>query len=248
MKNVKLTIAYDGTRYLGWQKTSTGASIEGSLQLVLEQVLRHPIVLQAASRTDAGVHAHGQVVNFFCEKEEINLCKLSHSLNALLDHDIRVVKADIERDSFHPTLDCTHKEYRYRLCYAPTQYPHERHHTWHFPYPLDIEAMENAAKQLIGTHDFKAFCNDRKNLNYSSTVRTINAITIVPDDHQQLTIIVNGNSFLYKMVRNIVGTLAYVGAGKLSAEDIPLLLQNKKRTEAGITAPAHGLTLHQLYY
>src|SRR5476651_2109732 len=110
MKNIKLTIAYDGTRYLGWQKTDVGASIEGCLQGALERLLRRPIVLQAASRTDAGVHAARQVVNFLCERADVDLGKLCHSLNALLDGDIRVLKAECAEDNFHPTLDCTHKE------------------------------------------------------------------------------------------------------------------------------------------
>lgn len=248
MKNIKLTIAYDGTHYLGWQKTGAGRSIEGCLQSALEQVLRSPLTLQAASRTDAGVHAAGQVVNFFCQRDDVDLGKLCHSLNALLDGDIRVLKAEVAHDTFHPTLDCTHKEYHYRICYAKAQYPHERHTAWHYPFPLDIEAMEAAAQHLVGTHDFKAFCNERKNLNYKTTVRTINSITIQREPDQHLTIAINGNNFLYKMVRNIVGTLAYVGAGKMLPGAIPLLLESKKRTEGGITAPPYGLILHTLYY
>lgn len=248
MKNIKLTIAYEGTHYLGWQKTNVGKSIEGCLEEALERLLQSRVKLQAASRTDAGVHATGQIINFFCAREDLDLRRLSHGLNALLPSDIRVLAVEIEKDNFHPTLDCTHKEYHYRLCYAKAQYPHERHTAWHLPFPLDVEAMEKAAQYFVGTHDFHTFCNQIKNLKYKTTVRTIHSIRFFHSSEEHITLSITGNNFLYKMVRNIAGTLAYVGAKKLPLEDIPLLLTSKDRTKAAVTAPAHGLTLHKLYY
>ncbi len=243
MKNIKLIIAYEGTAYSGWQKTETGPSIEGELQKVLEQVLQHPVKLQAASRTDSGVHAEGQVVNFFTGKEVI-LDRLGKSCNGLLPGDIRVVEIEEMPKSFHPTLDAKNKEYHYSVCLGQAQLPFDRRFAWHFVKPVDVELMRQAAPFFIGTHDFSALTNERQDNN----VREVYRIEIDEVGENKIRIRVAGNHFLYKMVRNIVGTLVYVGCGMLKLEDAELLLERGDRTAAGMTAPAHGLTLKKVNY
>lgn len=248
LKNIQLIIAYDGTQYLGWQKTYTGPSIEESLQKILEQILQEPILLQAASRTDAGVHAHGQVVNFFTNKHNIDLGRLRISLNSLLPPDIAVLEAKEMTATFHPTLDCIGKEYRYTMCFGAVQIPQVRNFSWHYPHALNITKMHEASRILIGKHDFSSFCNFKKNAHYDDFVREVSRIDIQEFEHQRLMFIIVGNHFLYKMVRNLVGTLVYIGRGKLELESLPHILSGKDRTQAGMTAPAHGLTLHKVFY
>ncbi len=248
LQNIKLVIAYDGTAYLGWQKTETGKSIEGALQAAIEQILQHPVTLQAASRTDAGVHAHGQVVNFFTNKPLGQLDRLFHSINCLLPNDIVVLEAHHAPISFHPTLHCIGKEYRYALCYARTQLPQLRNYSWHYPYELDVDKMRESAEQFIGRYNFSAFCNMKKNASYDDYHREVTAITILELPEKRLEIFVEGNHFLYKMVRNIVGTLVYVGKGALPVDCVTRILSSQDRTQAGITAPANGLSLHRVIY
>lgn len=246
--NIKLIVAYEGTAYFGWQKTSMGPSIEEELEKALHQILQEKVALQAASRTDRGVHAIGQVVNFHTTKPLNEFKKLLIGINALLPKDIAVVHAEEAAPGFHPTLDVKTKVYTYEICHSTVQLPQYRRISWHFHYPLDLNAMQQAAKHLIGTHDFSAFCNQKKNEAYESHVRTVKAIDIVPIEHERLKITVRGQHFLYKMVRNIAGTLAYIGAGKLKTNDLENILQHKDRTLAGMTAPAHGLTLLNISY
>lgn len=248
MKNIKLVIAYDGTSYLGWQKTPMGPSIEASLESILEKILQHNVILQAASRTDAGVHAYGQVVNFFTEKENLNLERLQLSLNQLLSKDIAVLEAAEEAAAFHPTLDCKQKEYHYFLCAGSVQMPERRLYSWHCPRLHHPEEMREAAKFFIGKHDFSSLCNFRKQMHYDSYVREVYAIDIEDLPGNRIVFKVRGQNFLYKMVRNIVGTLAYVGMGKLTLAKMPDILSSHDRTQAGITAPAHGLFLHKVIY
>jgi tRNA pseudouridine38-40 synthase len=148
-KNLKLLLSYDGTSYLGWQKTAMGPSIEEELEKALSQILQHPVALQAASRTDAGVHAEGQVVNFFTEKEI-----LQKSINGVLPKDISVLKLEEAHEAFHPTIDCRGKEYHYFVCTGNTQLPFHRRFSWHFNFPLEVEKMKKAAALLVGKHDF----------------------------------------------------------------------------------------------
>lgn len=235
--NIKLTLSYIGTPYTGWQN-----SIEDVLSQTLERILQHPVKLQAASRTDAGVHAKGQVVNFIMN-EPRPLSRLMHSLNGLLPHDISVLSAERMPDDFHPTLDCIKKEYIYSICNSPVQLPFVKDTSWHFPYPLDLEKMRAAASALLGRHDFSAFCNERK-LWDRDPICELESIEIIPG----IQIAIIGDHFLYKMMRNLAGTLAYCGCGKLKPEDIPAILASKDRTRIGMTAPAHGLCLNQVFY
>ncbi len=243
MRNIRLTIAYDGTDYLGWQKTKEGPSIEADLEQALAQILQHPISLQAASRTDAGVHAEGQVVNFFTPRTA-DVGRLQKSLNGLLPDQLSILDIAEMPPEFHPTLDCKGKEYHYHLCIGPYQLPQYRRYSWHYTYPLDIPRMEQAASFLTGVHDFSAFTCEPQEDNE----REVFSIEIEPLSPHRLQIRVSGNRFLYKMVRSIVGTLVYVGCGKTAPEQIPAILASKDRREAGVTAPAHGLMLQKVFY
>jgi tRNA pseudouridine38-40 synthase len=162
---------------------------------------------------------------------------LHKALNALLPPDIRVL--DLSLRSFHPTLDATGKEYHYKISPVPVQDPQFRLYAWHLFYPVTFEHMQEAAQHLIGTHDFSAFANEKED----NPICTLRKIEIHPTHF-----VISGNRFLYKMVRNLIGTLVYVGYGKLHPNDVPLILASRDRKSAGITAPAHGLYLHQVFY
>lgn len=245
MRNIKLLLAYDGTSYLGWQKTKEGRSIEEELEKALEQILQHSVYLQAASRTDAGVHAYGQVVNFLTPHIPD---KLQHRLNCLLPSSIVIREAKEADPHFHPTLDCKEKEYHYWISRGAYQLPFQQLYAWHVHAPLDLDRIQNAAQTLIGTHDFAAFTNVKKNETYTDTVREVTNITLYEKPSNQLQITLSGNHFLYKMARNLVGTLIYAGLGKLHPADLPQILAQRDRTLAGVTAPAHGLFLHEVRY
>lgn len=232
----KVKLSYDGTRYFGWQKTKTGPSIQEELEKTIWQITRERVLPEAASRTDRGVHAEGQVVQFALS-QEWQPSKLLLGLNAVLPKDIRI--KEIERKDFHPTLDAKGKEYRYRICQGLAQDPTLRLYSWHFRHPLDLSLIEQAAKHLIGTHDFTSFANEEE----KDPVCTLESIHFDPPFFRIL-----GNRFLYKMVRNLVGTLAYAGCGKIAVDAIPGILAAKDRKLAGMTAPAHGLYLHQVFY
>jgi tRNA pseudouridine38-40 synthase len=246
--NIKLIIAYDGYDFLGWQETAMGPSIEGSLRAILEQILQEKIVLQAASRTDAGVHAEGQIVQFFTKKENIHLSRLKHSLNRQLPPTIRILHLEKMELSFHPTLDARGKEYHYQVFNGEILPPKLRSYAWHIFEKLDIEKMQQALPFFLGSHDFSSFCNQRRGIENIDKTTEIFHISIQPFSTGIIQIIIAGNKFLFKMVRNIVGTLVFVGKGKISPHDIDFLIKKKERASAGMTAPAHGLTLMHVFY
>ncbi len=243
-----MIVAYDGGAYSGWQDNGQIHSIEKALRLAIEQVLRHPVILQAASRTDTGVHAEGQVVNFFTPRDNLPLEALRESIQALAPSCVVIVKLWEADPTFHPTLDNLGKEYHYHLCYDRIQMPLRRHWEWHYPGHLEIQAMREASQFLVGTHDFRAFCNSRKTSQYESYVRTLSRISIEQPESKRLRIEVEGSSFLFRMARNLVGALVYVGCGKLSVDDVPRIIASQDRKQAGMTAPAHGLTLKRVFY
>jgi tRNA pseudouridine38-40 synthase len=209
--------------------------------------LQEKVSLQAASRTDAGVHAQGQVVNFFTKKESLDCAKLHKSLNCVLEPSISILAVERAPLTFHPTLDNIGKEYQYFVCNGPMQLPKNRYYSWHFPYPLDRKAMLAAAESLCGTHDYATFCNESA-LFDRSTVCTVHAIEIHERPSQRLVFTIKGDRFLFRMVRNLVGTILYVGCGKMQAQDISSILQSKKRAQAGVTAPSRGLHLMEIFY
>jgi tRNA pseudouridine38-40 synthase len=246
MKNIKLTLSYDGTRYFGWQKAKNGPTIEQTLEKLLERLLSHPIALQAASRTDRGVHALEQVCNFFTSKE-CALDDLKRSLNSLLPSDIAILNLELASDHFHPTLDAKGKEYLYRICTDRSLLPFHQNFAWYYPYPLCLETMRQAAHSLLGKRDFSSFCNQRKDLPAEKT-REIETIEITQNTPSEIYFSIRGTHFLYKMVRTIVGTLAEIGRGKIDPASLPNILDQRDRKQAGMTAPAKGLTLHRIFY
>ena len=232
----KAILAYDGTHYFGWQKTKTGPSIQEELEKAIYQMSRENCLPEAASRTDRGVHAEGQVIQFELQKEWPceSLCK---ALNGILPTDIRLLH--IEKKVFHPTLDAIRKEYRYQIMGGIAPDPTLKLYAWHIPLPLNCAHIEEAILPLLGTHDFSAFAGEKE----KDPICHLESLSF---DGKMFYI--RGERFLYKMVRNLVGTLVYVGLGKLTPNAIASILESKKRALAGITAPAHGLYLHQVDY
>lgn len=239
----KSSIAYDGTFYFGWQKTRMGPSIQETLQAAIYRVTGENILPEAASRTDRGVHAEGQVVAFRLKKEWDLFCLL-RALNAMLPCDIRIIDLQKAPIDFHPTLQAIAKEYHYHCCLGPVQDPIHRFYSWAIRPPLCTQRMQQAAQDFVGTKDFSAFAN----LCEKKPFCQVNQIEIIPLEGNRLQIAITGNRFLYKMVRNMVGTLIYIGCGKLDIECIPKILTSKDRKAAGPTAPAHGLTLYKVRY
>lgn len=247
--NIKLTLSYDGTSYLGWQASGNFPSIEKTLQKILEKILQNETRLKAASRTDAGVHAEGQIVNFSLKKTW-DLERLHKSLNQLLPRDIRITALEAALDDFDPTLDAQSKEYHYFLSTAKVQLPFERLFCWHYPFQLDIKEMKAACPFFLGEHDFQAFSNATPK-NPKKTLCNLYRLDLAfekKDEGGRLRFEIHGDRFLYKMVRNLVGTLVSIGAGTLSLEDAKTLMQRKERRLAGVTAPPHGLLLKKVFY
>ena len=238
-----LTLAYDGTAYFGWQQTQMGPSIQESLEKALQKLSATSPLPEAASRTDRGVHAEGQVVSIQIE-DSWDLNQLKRALNAHLPADIRVLAVQEASADFHPTLHAKHKEYRYRLCLAKVQDPIHRLYSWAFRPSLCLEWMDKATKTLLGTQDFSTFTNKKQ----KNPICTIDQILLHPLEDERLEIVITGDRFLYKMVRNLVGTLLFIGQGKLPVDCIPSLLASKDRKQAAVAAPAHGLTLFQVIY
>ncbi|MBA3238324.1 MAG: tRNA pseudouridine(38-40) synthase TruA [Parachlamydiaceae bacterium] len=245
--NIKLLIAYDGSSFDGWQRGSEGKTIEEILEKALGTICQHPIVLQAASRTDAGVHATGQVINFITD-HDFSLNKLIYRLSQLLPKAIAILHAEVASENFHPTLDAIAKEYRYFVCTGRAQLPQHRIYSWHIPQTLNLQAIKEAASMLCGKFDFSSFCNKKENLCQLDTVREIFSIEIQEMCDERLCFVIKGNNFLYRMVRTIVGTLIDIGRGKISKDSIPEILRACDRKRAGICAPAHGLFLHHVFY
>lgn len=235
-------VAYDGTHYFGWQSTKTGPSIQETLSFAIKSASQEKVLPEAASRTDRGVHARGQSIAFSLQKKW-DPRRLLQAINAYLPKDIRILELKIVPVDFHPTLHAKSKEYHYFVSQEPFQTPIDRLYSWHFPYPLDLHLMKQAAQSLIGTHDFSAFANKRSE-NPACTLLSIEFARL----ERTLQIILKGDRFLYKMARTIAGTLLYVGCKKLAPQAIFSLLSSPDRKNAGVTAAAHGLFLHRVIY
>ena len=241
MRRIKLTVAYDGTNYHGWQFQPGSSTIEGELNKHLSELFKEEIVVIGASRTDAGVHALCNVAVFDTEAR-IPAEKISYALNQRLPEDIRIRKSEEVAGDFHPRKQATRKTYVYKILNEEFANPVERLYA-HFTYvPLDEIKMQEAAAYLIGEHDFQSFC--AAGSTAESTVRTIYEIR-VERNKNMISIEVSGNGFLYNMVRIIAGTLMEVGKGRLQPEQVKEILNAKDRTKAGPTAPAKGLMLFQ---
>jgi tRNA pseudouridine38-40 synthase len=244
----KLTIAYDGTAYAGWQIQKIGTGVQEKLEAALAKLFPSRPRLHSSSRTDTGVHALGLVAHFEVPAAESKIPgrKLLLALNAWLPEDIRVLRANRAASSFHARFDATAKQYRYLVWNHPAHNPLLRHSAWHVPRPLDLSAMRRAAQLFLGSHDFQSFT---ANPGYAreSTRRTLVRCD-VRRHGPELTFRIEGSGFLYKMCRGIVGTLVQVGLGKVPPSEIRRMLAKKDRRVAGMTAPAHGLVLWKVSY
>lgn len=244
----KLTIAYDGTRYAGWQVQKIGLGVQQVIEEAVGRLFAHASRLHGSSRTDTGVHALGMVAHLEIPEAEFRMpeAKLALALNAHLPEDIRVVSARRCPADFHARFDATGKQYRYFVWNHSAMNPLLRHTAWHVPRPLHLAAMRASATHFCGRHDFKSFAANR-NYEMESTVRTLSRCD-VKRSGPLLTFIIEGEGFLYKMCRGIVGTLVQVGLGRFSADQIQQILACRDRRVAGMTAPAHGLVLWKVFY
>lgn len=244
MKRVKLEVAYDGTNYHGWQIQPNEVSIEEIINQKLSELTGEDIKVIGASRTDAGVHAMGNVAVFDTESR-IPGEKFSYALNQRLPEDIRIQSSTEVDSDFHPRhCDCR-KTYRYQILNAEFPVPTQRLYAHFIYYDLDVKAMRQAAQYLVGEHDFKSFCSAKTQV--TETVRTIYDLKVLKED-QMISIFVQGNGFLYNMVRIIAGTLIEVGLHRKNPEEIQKMLNQKDRQIAGPTAPAKGLALMKIEY
>ncbi len=244
----KLTIAYDGTAYEGWQVQKVGTGVQQKLEEALARLFSsHPRV-HSSSRTDTGVHALGMVIHFEVPPAECNMSarKLALAVNAWLPEDIRVLSAARARNDFHARFDATAKEYRYFVWNHPAMNPLIRQTAWHVPRPLALAPMRHAASLFVGRHDFQSFASN-PGYKKDSTVRRLSRCDIKRTG-RLLTFIIQGDGFLYKMCRGLVGTLIQVGLGKFAAGEIKPMLARRDRRVAGMTAPAHGLVLWKVFY
>ncbi len=244
MKRIKLTIAYDGTNYCGWQIQPNGITVEEVINKALQKLTGEPILVIGASRTDSGVHAMGNVAVFDSETT-IPPEKIAVALNQRLPDDIVITKSEEVPLDFHPRYcDCS-KTYEYHIINTRIPIPTKRLTNYFVSYDLNIDHMKEAASYLVGEHDFVSFCNVRTDVE--NTVRTITALDILTNGNE-ITIRITGNGFLYNMVRIIVGTLIRVGRGYYEPMKVKEILEAKDRKAAGVTAPAHGLMLMEIYY
>ena len=243
--NVKLTIQYDGTRYDGWQRQgNTDNTLQGRLEGVLSRMVGKPVEIQGAGRTDAGVHARGQVASVHLP-EGYTPQEVQNYLNRYLPEDVAVVEVVEVGERFHARLSATGKEYRYHIRMGSVPDVFARKYQYRVEEPLDLDAMERAAGYLTGKHDFRSFCGNRR--FKKSTVREVFHIGVEVCG-SDLTLVYRGDGFLYHMVRILTGTLLEVGLGQRTPESMVDILEARERTAAGKTAPAQGLVLQEVYY
>lgn len=245
MKNFKLTIEYDGTAYHGWQIQDNDITIQETVENALATMTREKIRLHASGRTDAGVHALGQVAHFKTDAR-ISSDAFFAGLNSLLPDDIVIISCEEVDETFHARFNAKHKTYQYRIYNHPIPLAIGRQYAWHVRKKLDIDAMQNTIAHIIGTHDFKSFEGTGSPRDH--TIRTVlNAYADITDDGY-LIVEITANGFLRYMIRNLVGTLVDVGLTKISPQDFKHILDSKNRDIAGITAPPHGLFLVNVNY
>lgn len=245
MKCFKITVEYDGTDYFGWQRQKTAPTIQGAIETAIRRIIGRPVTVHGSGRTDAGVHALGQVAHFHCETR-LDAPTLHRALNALLPADIAVRRCETAPDAFHARFDAIGKTYRYCIDNRPVRPAVGRRYAWHIWKPLDTNAMQKTLAHIRGTYDFKAFEGTGSPRRH--TVRTVFEAALHKRADRGLVFEIRANGFLKFMVRNITGTLVYVGLGKLSPDDVARILASGDRRQAGVTAPPHGLFLVAVDY
>lgn len=245
---LKLTVAYDGGAYAGWQIQPDKPTVQGALETAWHEITRETVRLTAAGRTDAGVHALGQVAGLATESS-MPTAELQRGLNAVLPADVSVLAVEDARAGFHATHDAQGKTYRYQIHNGRTPSVFDRHWTWHHPQPLDAAAMHRAGQTLVGRHDFSSF--ESAGSERPDSVRTINELAVTRGTGtlaDRVTVEVAGDGFLYNMVRAIVGTLVEVGKGARDVSWPAEVLAARDRRQAGPTVPPHGLFLVRVNY
>lgn len=247
-RRIRLTVAYDGTAYCGWQVQPEGVSVQGCLEVALGRIFRSGPRSVSSSRTDTGVHARGMSVHFDVPESEWRMTpdKLVLAVNAHLPEDIRVVAAARAKEDFHARFDAVGKQYRYTVWNAPAHDPLGMRQQWHVPRPIDVAAMRAAAASLVGRHDFLAF-SASPGYERHHTVRNLTRCDVLRSG-PRLTVVIEADGFLYKMCRGIVGTLVQVGHGRFRPEEIAPMLATRDRRLAGMTAPALGLVLWRVFH
>ena len=245
MRNIKLTIEYDGKDFNGWQKQPNKLNIQGTIEQAIKVVTGEEVELMASGRTDAGVHAFGQVANFKTNSN-IPIDKIAIALNSNLKKSIRILKAEEVEEKFHSRLTCKKKTYRYVINNSEFSSAIYRNLETHIPQKLDIQKMKTAAKYFEGEHDFKAF--KASGTSSKSSVRIIYKAEVIEMPNNRIYIELTGNGFLYNMVRIISGTLVDVGTGKIEPEDIEKIIEAKDRNLAGKTLQPNGLYLVSVEY
>ncbi|MFH1836589.1 MAG: tRNA pseudouridine(38-40) synthase TruA [Candidatus Omnitrophota bacterium] len=255
MRTIKLTISYDGTGYKGWQIQKNGPSVQGEIEKALKSLLKKATCLHGSGRTDSGVHARGQVAHFKMSGN-IPLSNIIDALNSLLPNDIVIIGAEEINSDFHARYDAKLKTYSYRIFNSKNPDPFLEKYSWRVPYTLNIPLMKREAAELEGRHDFKSFqaTNKREGTSHSlssprkrGSIRNIYRLDIKKRG-PEIIIDIEGNGFLYNMVRNIVGTLVDIARGHIPPGSMKKILANKDRTTAGPTAPAKGLFLMEVKY
>lgn len=244
MKRIKLTVAYDGTNYCGWQIQPNGITVEEVLNRELSALTKTKVTVIGASRTDSGVHARGNVAVFDTDSP-IPPDRIAYALNRRMPEDIVVIRSEEVPADWHPRYQKSVKTYEYHILNSKMPDPTKRHTTYFVSYHLDIQKMREAAAYIVGEHDFASFCNIHTDVE--DTVRTIYELAIEKNG-EEWTIRIRGNGFLYNMVRIIVGTLLRVGRGFYTPEQVKEILEAKDRKSAGVTAPPQGLMLMQIEY
>lgn len=245
MKNYKIIIQYDGTRYKGWQvQKATEMTIQGKIQDVLTAMTGQEVEVIGSGRTDAGVHAYGQVANFHVP-EHFDAQEILEYLNHYLPMDIAVLSIEEVEERFHARYQAVSKTYMYRIHTSNVPNVFERKYMYTYTEPLDMERMKKAASLMLGTHDFAAFCGNKK--MKKSTVRTVTDITFVQTANE-IAISYTGDGFLQNMIRIMTGTLIEVGNGTKEPEDLLRILESKTRENAGYTVPPEGLILKEVVY
>jgi len=244
-KNFKITIEYDGSRYHGWQRQKSDHSIQAEIEMALEKMTSAKVTLIGSGRTDAGVHAAGQVANFKCDTRLAPAAFLS-GLNSLLPDDIIIKDCERVATDFHARYDARSKLYHYKILNRSIPAAIGRQYIWHIRKPLDREKMGAAMAHIIGRHDFKAF--EGSGSPRQDTTREVFAAKLIEEPGGMLIFEIEAEGFLRYMVRNIVGTLVDVGLGKITAADFKRILDSRDRAQAGVTAPARGLTLVKVSY
>jgi tRNA pseudouridine38-40 synthase len=239
MRSLKLTLAYDGTNFVGWQRQANGVSIQQVMEEAFAPMLSAPTTVVGAGRTDAGVHAIGQVASVVIDSD-LDVQTIQRALNARLPPEVRVTAVSEAPFGFHARFNAAGKHYRYRLATGPWVSPFDRWFTWHAPARRDVEAMRRAASDAVGRHDFASF--QATGAFVSDTTRTLHRFDII-EDQAELRFEVEGDGLLRHMVRSLVGTVAEIGAGSRPADSMPAILAARDRGAAGRTAPALGLTL-----